>query len=352
MARRSLVVGPEAAGSRLDAWLATLDQVGSRRRARLWLERGKIFLNRRETSLADAGIALAQGDLVELWADRPGSASKVPRQLAAARQSLRVAYEDDCLLVADKPAGLLVEPLPATAPKRDVRAGSRAQRRREASITLLDLVADHLRARRSLVPRVVHRIDRDTSGLVVFALRPAAWVHLKRQFARRTAGRRYLAVVEGNPEPQGTWRDTLAWRPETLRQTPARREDPRARDAVLSYRVVERFQNAALIEVDLLTGRRNQIRVQASLRGHPLVGERIYRLTSPAPRALAPSASRSRGHQVRGSDLAFGRQALHASGLTLIHPATGQPLAITSPLPKDMKELLERLRRRVVDRMP
>jgi len=341
--RRRLVVGPEAAGSRLDAWLAALDEVGSRRRARLWLERGKISLNEREASAADAATALSPGDVVQVWADRPGSAQKVPRELAAARASLRIAYEDDHLLVADKPAGLLVEPLPGTRPNVGDAPRRRAESRQEAGVTLLDLVADHLRARRSRAPRVVHRIDRDTSGLVVFALTPAAWVHLKRQFARRTAGRRYLAVVEGNPVAQVTWRDTLAWRPERLRQTPARPDDPRARDAILSYRVVERFQGAALIEVDLLTGRRNQIRVQAALRGHQLVGERVYRSTTPADYRQVPPASGTRQLAAQAA-VAFDRQALHAARLTFIHPVTGQPLAVASPCPDDMGALLEKLR--------
>jgi len=342
---RRVVVGAEDAGSRLDAWLSRLEEIGSRRRARLWLERGKIFLNEREASVADTGRLLNSDDVVTVWADRPGSAAKVPRELTAARASLRIAYQDQHLLIADKPAGVLVEPLPR-AQGKDAAARGQAGSRPAAEVTMLDLVADHLRAHPARSPRVVHRIDRDTSGLVVFALTAPAWVHLKRQFARRTARRRYLAVIEGNPEAQGTWRDTLAWRPESLRQTTARPDDPRAREAILSYRVVERFREAALIEVDLLTGRRNQIRVQAALRGHPVVGERIYRRRRTATPGHRPSTSGRRDRSRDDRPLPFGRQALHAASLTFIHPVTGQSLTVTSPLPEDMKKLLESLRSR------
>ena len=129
---------------------------------------------------------------------------------------------------------------------------------------------------------VVHRIDRDTSGLVLFALSPAARDDLKAQFERRSPERIYLAVVNGHPEPEsGTWRDKLVWDKERLVQKRAHLDEERAKDAEARYRVLEQFEWQSLIEVSLITGKRNQIRVQAGARGYPLVGERLYRFGRP-----------------------------------------------------------------------
>lgn len=321
------VIDNDAAGSRLDAFLARQEEVGSRRRASAWLDRGKVFLNGIEASRADAGRLLAAGDVVELWVDRPGTATARARGLAAARDKLRIVIEDHAVLVADKPPGLLVEPLPQPrAPAARRSSSSAAPARPACEITMLDLVADHLRRFSARSPRIVHRIDRDTSGLVVFALTAPAWIGLKWQFAKRTAVRQYFALVEGIPAPAAdTWRDALAWDGRRLRQTSVGWNDPRAREAIMSYRVVERFGDVALLKVELTTGRRNQIRVQAGLRGYPLVGEKIYRF------GRAPTGP------------AFGRQALHAALLSFLHPATGERVTVTSPLAGDMALLLERL---------
>jgi 23S rRNA pseudouridine1911/1915/1917 synthase len=316
VAKLEWVVGAEAAGRRLDGWLARRPEIGSRGRAREYLARGKLFLNGRELSVADQARRLRPGDRLMLWEDRPGSARPVPRPIARARSRLRVVFEDRALVVVDKPPGLLVEPLPG----------------REASeVTLVDLVADHLRGSRHARPLVVHRIDRDTSGLVVFARDRATQTALKRQFAARRVERVYLAVVEGRLEPaEGTWVDRLRWDAERRRQRPARAGDPKAREAVAHYRVVERFAAATLVEVRLVTGKRNQIRLQAALRGHPLVGERQYR-HGRRPPASVP------GH---------GRQALHAARLAFDHPATGERITLEAPLAADLVRLVETLRGR------
>jgi len=328
---RRRVIGQAEAGSRLDLWLARLAGAGSRRRAKTWLERGKVFLNGHELSGQDAGRLLAPGDNVELWIDRPGSAAAPPRGLAAARVLLRPAFEDPFILVADKPPGLLIEPLPGARAAVRNRPGTPrppAARSGLPEITLLDLVRDHVRSAPGTVPRVVHRIDRDTSGLVVFALTLDAWVHLKRQFARRTAERVYLAVVEGLVrDSRGTWTNTLAWHAGRKRQAPARPDEPGGRQAVASFEVLEQFRGAALLQVRLATGRRNQIRIQAGLHGHPVVGEKVYRL----------------GH--REGALTFARQALHAARLSLVHPVTGKRVSFVVPLPEDLVGLIRKLRK-------
>jgi 23S rRNA pseudouridine1911/1915/1917 synthase len=138
----------------------------------------------------------------------------------------------------------------------------------------------------------------------------------------------YLAVVYGHPSPpSGTWRDRLAWDRAALIQKETHPRDPRGKDAVSEYRVVERLARASLIEVRLRTGKRNQIRLQARLRGHTLVGERRY--------VYGPD-------ELRAID--FPRQALHAHRLAFRHPVTDQPLSFEAPLPADMADLIARLR--------
>lgn len=311
-----LTVDTQDTGLRIDAWLARQPAVGSRGRALRWIERGKVMLNDDIVGYADAGRRIHRGDRISVWVDRPGSSLPPKRGLAAASPALHIVYEDRALVVADKPAGLLVEPLPG---------------REDDEITLLDLVANHLKASHRSRPLVVHRIDRDTSGLVIFARTPTAQQILKDQFRRHTAERRYLTLLRGRVEPdKGTWRDRLVWDSKRLVQRRAHPRETRAREAVANYRVIEQFSSAALVEVFLATGKRNQIRVQTGLRGHPVVGERIYLFGATQP--------------VRGEPT-LARQALHAAGLTLTHPATRERLTFSAPVPDDMRRLLGKLRK-------
>jgi 23S rRNA pseudouridine1911/1915/1917 synthase len=177
---------------------------------------------------------------------------------------------------------------------------------------------------------VVHRIDQDTSGLVLFAKDEHAQHVLISQFKRREPDRVYLAIVHGVPEPrQGSWSDRIVWDRKALIQKPARAGDRDADDAISEYRVVEPFREAALLEVRLRTGRRNQIRIQAALRGHPLVGERRY--------------GNDDAHRDR---IRFERQALHAWRLTFSHPEDGREIALQADVPPDFNDLLKRLRAR------
>jgi 23S rRNA pseudouridine1911/1915/1917 synthase len=315
------IVRDEAAGGRLDAWLAARPGIGSRGRARDALACGKIFLNDVEMTFADGGRRLAAGDRVRFWPDRPGTSKPRRREIVSARRTLDIVHQDDAVLVVNKPPGWIVEPLPGEE---------------QGEVTLLDLVADRVRvqaaskAARRGRPYVVHRIDRDTSGLVLFALGSAARDHLKSQFERRSPERLYLAVVNGHPEPAtGVWRDKLVWDKERLVQKRAHLEEARGKDAEARYRVLERFESQSFVEVSLSTGKRNQIRVQAGARGFPLVGERQYRFGRPRDETREP---------------AFPRQALHAAALAFTHPGTGRRLRLTAPLPQDMRTLIAGLR--------
>lgn len=298
-------VAETEAGVRLDKWLAAPERLGSRSRALAAIERGKIFINEIEQGSSDAARKVQAGEVVKLWMDRPGSAQ---RRYSERRDSgLHLIYEDQELLVVNKPAGLLTVPLPAQPDEP----------------SLLDRLERHLRSDAKRRPLVVHRIDRDTSGLVVFAKTGDAQRKLKDEFERRRAERVYLAIVYGQPKPaSGEWRDSLTWNQNELKQQQALPRDQRAHTAICRYRIVEQYPDAALIEVRLTTGKRNQIRIQAALHGHQLIGEKMY-LSEARPQKF----------------IKFERQALHAFRLKFHHPGDGKEMSFEAPPPEDFEEL-------------
>ena len=299
------------AGWRLDRFLAAPDRLGSRAKAATAIERGKVFLNGKEIEGRDGGLRLAIGDLVRVWIDRPGTARARPR--TGLTGNLDVVFEDDALVIVNKPAGVLSVPL----------------ERNPGVPSAYALLEQRFRSHGKRRPFVVHRIDQDTSGLVVFAKDPTSQQRLKAQFAQRQPERVYLAVVYGHPSPaDGTWRDVLVWDTKALIQKATHPRDPRGSEAIADYRTVERFRDAALIEVQLRTGRRNQIRVQAKLRGHTLVREERYVYGTEALRPIP-----------------FGRQALHAYRIGFVHPLEDRDVLVEVPPPADFQDLLLRLRR-------
>ena len=303
-------VRDEEAGVRLDKFLAASDRLGSRGRAAWALERGKVLINGAGVGLGDASRRLESGDVVRLWLDRPGSATRALDAIDAGE--VPVVYEDASILVLNKPAGLLAVPLDHAGGADSVQ----------------DRLADRLRSHGTRQAFVVHRIDRDTSGLIVFALNARTRAALQAQFRRREPERVYRAVVHGCPTvPEGTWRDRVVWNEGASLQLAAHGRDRQAKDAVTDYRVVEAFARASHLELRLQTGRQNQIRVQADLHGHTLLGERRY----------ITGVDRSRA-------IAFTRQALHASRLTFAHPEDGRRLQFEAPLPADLLALIARLR--------
>jgi len=298
------------AGTRLDKFLAAPDRVGSRAKVVTALERGKVFLNDVECAVGDASKRLVADDVVRVWMDRPGSATRRPGPYKTG--ALDILFEDDALIVLNKPAGLLSVPL----------------ERRSQSPSIVSLLEDYFRSSGKRKPFVVHRIDLDTSGLVVFAKTARAQATMKDQFRRREPERVYWAVVYGHPEPaRGTWRDRLVWDTKALIQKQTHPSDPAGVDAECHYRVPERFAETSLVELRLHTGKRNQIRIQARLRGHTLVGEKRYVY---GPDALRP--------------IAFARQALHAHRLAFRHPGDDRRLEFEAPLPGDLSRLLTTLR--------
>jgi 23S rRNA pseudouridine1911/1915/1917 synthase len=303
------VVRAGEAGVRLDKYLAAPSRLGSRAKALAGLERGKVFVNGSEVGSADAATPLAEGQTVRVWMDRPGTARG--RRLSSRIGDLAVVFEDDALIVVNKPAGLLSVPL---------------ERKADAP-SVYEQIENHFRPFGKRRPFVVHRIDQDTSGLVVFAKDPRVQARLKAQFKRREPQRIYLAVVYGHPDPPaGTWRDHLVWDAKALIQKETHPRDRDATEAITEYRVLESFRDTSLIEVRLQTGRRNQIRIQAQLRGHTLVGEKRYTSGPDAPGTVQ-----------------FERHALHAWKLAFDHPADGRPLEFEAPPPADFRALIARL---------
>jgi 23S rRNA pseudouridine1911/1915/1917 synthase len=219
---------------------------------------------------------------------------------------LKIVHEDRDILVIDKPAGLVVHP-GAGQPDR----------------TLLNALLAHA-PQLAAVPRagIVHRLDKDTSGLLVVAKSVEAQADLVRQLAERSMRRVYLAVVQGDPPASGVIDAPIGRDPRSrVRMAVIHRGKP----ARTAFRVVERFGHAALVECRLETGRTHQIRVHLQHIRHPLVGDAVYR--------------RGTRH-----GLSFARQALHAAELTLEHPGTHKPMTWRSPLPRDLKRLLTALR--------
>ena len=311
MTKSQWAVGNGDVGVRLDKFLAAPERLGSRAQSAKALARGKVYVNGEEATLADAAQALAGGDVVRVWIDRPGSAKRRPR--AGPSGDLDVVYEDDALLVVNKPPGILSVPL----------------ERKIEVLSVYEQIEQRFRSHGKRRPFVVHRIDQDTSGLVVFAKDGQAQQRLRAQFARREPERVYLAVVYGRPSPpEGTWQDVLVWDEKALIQKDTHPKDPRGTEAISQYRTLETFRDATLLEVRLRTGKRNQIRIQSRLRGHTLVGERRYVY---GPEVLRP--------------IAFGRQALHAYRLGFRHPSDGRAMMLEAPPPPDFQDLLARLRR-------
>jgi 23S rRNA pseudouridine1911/1915/1917 synthase len=312
MSNSEWTVAADAAGVRLDKYLAAAERLGSRSRAMAAIERGKVFLDDREVEAAEAGRGLLRGERVRVWMDRPGSAKRKPGRHRT--DDLDILYEDDDLIAVNKPPGLLAVPL----------------ERKGGADSVFDQIDRHLRSHRTRRPFTVHRIDRDTSGIVVFARHAAAQAALKQQFLRHEPERVYQAVVYGHPEPAaGSWRDHLVWDDRSLIQKQTHARDPRGKEATSEYRLVERFAETSLIEVRLVTGKRNQIRIQARLRGHTLVGEQRY--------IYGPDTLRT---------IAFPRQALHAFRLAFRHPLDDREMRFEAPMPEDLVALVTRLRPR------
>jgi 23S rRNA pseudouridine1911/1915/1917 synthase len=292
-------VPADLGGLRFDQALARLFPQYSRNRLQAWLKSGHVKLDGRG---AEARHAVSGGEEVVLEPP-PASDAALPK---AQRMPLKIVHEDADVIVIDKPAGLVVHP-GAGQPDRTLLNGLLAHAPKLAG-----------------VPRagIVHRLDKDTSGLLVVAKTVEAQAALVKQLADRSMRRIYLAVVQGDPPASGNIDAPLG---RDVRSRVRMAVTHRGKPARTHFRVLERFGHTALIECRLETGRTHQIRVHLQHIRHPLVGDTAYR--------------RGTRH-----GLSFPRQALHAAELTFTHPRTGKAMTWRAPLPRDMSRLLKDLR--------
>ncbi len=311
----SFSVEPDAAGRRLDLWLAEKLPGISRTRLKALIEGGRVSVNGRAVK-PSARLKAGQEVVV--------SVPPAPlEELLAEAIPLRVIYEDADVLVVDKPARMVVHP----------GAGQRSGTLAHALLAHAPSIAGVGGPRR---PGIVHRLDKGTSGLLVVAKSARAYSGLTADLAARRVSRRYLALVHGEvPRAEGVIETSIGRHPHQ-RTRMAVLPAGRGKRAVTRFRVLERFKGFTHLEAQLETGRTHQIRVHLSHIGHPLVGDPTYRRRA-TPRVADPALA----ELVKGLD-GF---ALHAVALGFTHPVTGQRLEFIAPLPERMEGLLAYLRR-------
>ena len=302
---------PAHAGWRLDRALAAAVPTLSRERLKVLIRSGAVEAS--GTPVRDPAAKVLGDESLRVAIPEPDQAHNEPQDIP-----LTIVFEDEHLLVVDKPAGLVVHPA----------AGN-------FDGTLVNALLHHCGASLSGIggvarPGIVHRIDKDTSGLLVVAKTDVAHEGLAKQFAAHSIDRRYLAIVSGAPKAiEGVVNAPLA-RSGTNRKKIAIVEGKRAKRAVTHWRRLKALKEAALVECRLETGRTHQVRVHMASIGHPLVGDPVY-----------GRSGKTHGNLLK--ELGFQRQALHATELGFTHPVTRHRLSFTSPMPPDMQELLSAL---------
>lgn len=314
-------------GCRLDKFLAARSEDLSRSRLQALIRDGRVKVD--GTQSLDAGSKVRAGQIVDVDVPEPEPIADLPQPIA-----LDVVFEDQHLIVINKPAGLVVHPAP----------GHRDQ-------TLVNALLAHCGASLSGIggarrPGIVHRLDKETSGLLVVAKTDQAHKGLSSQFkSRGEAGalkRNYMALVwSGFDRPHGTIDAPIGRAPHN-RTKMAVVAPPAGREAITHYQVIKTFGEAGrpplatLAALRLETGRTHQIRVHVADRGHPILGDKVYGAGFKASAKLLSDAARQ-------ALIALNRQALHAAGLTFLHPVSGEKMEFQADLPDDMQRLLDAL---------
>jgi 23S rRNA pseudouridine1911/1915/1917 synthase len=301
-------IAEAADGWRLDRALADAAPILSRERLKVLINAGHV--SRGGAPVRDPAKRASAGEAFDIAVPVP-----TPAHNEAQAIPLTIAFEDEHLIVVDKPAGLVVHPA----------AGN-------LDGTLVNALLHHCGGSLSGIggvarPGIVHRIDKDTSGLIVAAKTDRAHEGLARQFAAHTIDRRYLAITSGQPRPAAGTVDAPLARSAVNRKKIAIVAG--GKRAVTHYRTLEPLRDAALVECRLETGRTHQVRVHMASLGHALLGDPVY--------------GRAGKHKALLDGQAFARQALHAARLGFIHPICGKPMSFESALPGDMQELLAAL---------
>ncbi|MFZ0289172.1 MAG: RluA family pseudouridine synthase [Candidatus Sulfotelmatobacter sp.] len=310
-------IASEDAGKRLDQFLATRLEAVSRARVQELIADGKVLVN---DAAAKASLKLRGGERVTVLSE----AQRAPLKAVAEAIPLDIVYEDDDLAVINKPAGMMVH------------AGAGATDDARNRGTLVNALLHHLASLSGvggeLRPGIVHRLDKETSGLIVVAKQDEAHRKLGAQFAAREVKKKYVALVHGwVKKDSGTMAESISR--DRLRRTRMTTRLEGGRAAATHYRVVRRldtkFGKFTLLDVKIDTGRTHQIRVHVAAMGHPVVGDTMYG----APR------------QARGHSAAIGlpRNFLHAAELEFRHPRSGETIALRSELPEELREFLRKV---------
>ena len=304
--RLALVVPPAAVGERLDRFLAGSPAIRTRSHAKQLVDAGRV---RVDGVARKAAHLLHGGERVDVEVAAPEPSTLEPEPIP-----LRILYEDDELLAIDKPPGLVVHPAPGA------RHG-----------TLVHALLHRFGALPSGDPErpgIVHRLDRDTSGVLLVARTRRAHESLARQFQERTVEKTYVAVVRGGVGvASGRIDRPIGRHPRERKRMSVR--SPRGRPAVTRWSVVERLPGATVLRLAPETGRTHQLRVHLAAAGHPILGDPVY-------------GARRRGRS--GPEPSFPRQALHAEAITFMHPVDETRLTIRAPVPPDIQQLIETLR--------
>jgi 23S rRNA pseudouridine1911/1915/1917 synthase len=324
----AFAIESDATGQRLDYFLAAHLNI-SRARVQELLRAEKVLLN---DAPAKASVKLRGGERITIL----GPAERPPLRAIAEAIPLDIVYEDNDLAIINKPAGMMVHAgAGATGPN-----GEDSRNRGTLVNALLHHFASLSAVGGEMRPGIVHRLDKETSGLIAVAKNDEAHRKLAEQFARRQVKKTYIALVHGWPKKDSGTISAAISRDRVRRIRMTTRLSG-GREAISHYHVVRRFETAfgkfTLIEVKIDTGRTHQIRVHMASLGHPIVGDKLYG----APAELKPAqASRT---QNRPAPISLSRNFLHAAELKLAHPATGEPISLKSPLPPELNEFLSAL---------
>jgi len=299
-----LTVQPEEARNRLDAWLGSRKPDLSRARWQELIKTGHVRVN---GQIKKPHYELRANDVVETEIPPPE-----PTELVAQDIPLNILFEDADILVLNKPAGLVVHPAPG-----------------HSSGTLVNALLHHCKDLKGIGgeqrPGIVHRLDKDTSGVLVIAKNDFAMAGLAAQFKSREVRKQYAALVWGRPVPErGTIKTLVGRNPHDRKKMSAKPSS--GRPAVTHYETIQKFPDASFLRVHIETGRTHQIRVHLAHIGHPVVGDTQY--------GRAPKTNQS---------ISAARQMLHAEQLAFTHPRTGRPLEFKAPIPEDMRTLLKQM---------
>lgn len=301
--RMEWTVAPEHKKERIDKYITESLEDVSRSQVQLWIGDGLVTVN---GSATKANAKLSEGDVVVLEIPEPAAV-----EIAAEDIPLEVVYEDSDVIVVNKPRGLVVHPAPG-----------------HLSGTLVNALMYHCKdlsgINGELRPGIVHRIDKDTSGLLMAAKNDRAHASLAAQLKEHSVNRRYIALVHGHlSHDQGTIDAPIGRDPHDRKMYTVTERN--SKHALTHFTVTERINDYTLLELKLETGRTHQIRVHMKFIGHPLVGDPVY--------------GRNKGIKMQG-------QALHAAVLGFVHPTSGEYMEFTAPLPQDMEDVLASLRSR------